>query len=469
MRRKIPPSGKIKEKNKEKKEMKKENPSSRSVDSVGSKKQSKSWSGLLLKLGFIVGVIVFAVYFIRDKESKTHDFGVISTSDVVRHEFKVANNSSEPLHILRVTASCDCTTVKRFSPRILAGSQGVFYVELKPNGPGALEVELEVEFKNASNRSYYLKAMAVADAEKTSQIAQAEAKIDRLRKEGFFIGAALLRTQWGDKRDKRDKKDGQASKELRELKIVDTRSAYKFQLGHIPNSLNMPIHRIRSSSFLKNKDIVIVDNGHASESLMGEVKWLRENGFKSVKVLEGGIRSWKNVRGKLNGVDLKSPSLASLSPVQVREVLGRKDWNIVYIGAKRVKKVSVNPEQEFSKEIKQITYRHDKKSKKAFLKELEKAFGTEGSGKGEGVGNIRPKLLIASLQGENYQLLERDLGNFNQADVFYLDGGLLGYREYFKKQNKKGVSQRVVLDEGSSSYSRSNFQIRKPAGCASCP
>jgi len=72
---------------------------------------------------------------------------------------------------------------------------------------------------------------------------------------------------------------------------VDVRNELIFNKVHISNSINIPLSLIKTKTFLKNKTTILVGNGWNEQSLIDECISLKNNGFKSVKVLAGGIVS----------------------------------------------------------------------------------------------------------------------------------------------------------------------------------
>lgn len=82
------------------------------------------------------------------------------------------------------------------------------------------------------------------------------------------------------------------SKPMTNALFIDVRNNHTFNEKHIPNSINIPLQLTATKAFLKNKDIILVGNGWNEPSLIQKCKQLKTKGFKSVKVLTGGIISW---------------------------------------------------------------------------------------------------------------------------------------------------------------------------------
>lgn len=121
--------------------------------------------GAILSLGILVAVIwgfrsgnspKVAGYSINDPnapkveiQEKRYDFGKISLSDVVKHDFKIKNTGKNPLIITDLMTSCHCTTVvlkvaeKSDSPTFGMHSEDSWQGEIPPETEGVLEVTYE--------------------------------------------------------------------------------------------------------------------------------------------------------------------------------------------------------------------------------------------------------------------------------------------------------------------------------------
>lgn len=77
--------------------------------------------------------------------------------------------------------------------------------------------------------------------------------------------------------------------------IVDVREDWLFGRGHIPGAINIPYEDDSQSRVLKELDpgdrIVFVCHGGPMGDELGSI--LKENGFKEVYNLKGGMRRWR--------------------------------------------------------------------------------------------------------------------------------------------------------------------------------
>jgi hypothetical protein len=63
-----------------------------------------------------------------------HDFGEITTGEVVKHVYRFTNTGSEPLTLTRVKASCGCTTPSWSKEPIQPGAEGFIEVAFNTRG-----------------------------------------------------------------------------------------------------------------------------------------------------------------------------------------------------------------------------------------------------------------------------------------------------------------------------------------------
>ncbi len=91
--------------------------------------------------------------------------------------------------------------------------------------------------------------------------------------------------------------------------FVDVRAQQFFNIKNIPNSINVPLQLVSTKAFLKDKQVVLVGNGWNEQVLMDDCLSLKNNGYKSIRVLAGGITSWfkrKNIPLKRAFISLSS-------------------------------------------------------------------------------------------------------------------------------------------------------------------
>lgn len=104
-----------------------------------------------------------------------------------------------------------------------------------------------------------------------------------------------------------------AALEKKAIHLVDVRNAADFERYHIPGSLNIGLHAIRTKSFLKGKPLVLVNEGFVLGPLADGCKALNAAGFKAT-ILAGGLVAWKARGGRLIGDPFAMPDMNRVDP-----------------------------------------------------------------------------------------------------------------------------------------------------------
>jgi rhodanese-related sulfurtransferase len=99
----------------------------------------------------------------------------------------------------------------------------------------------------------------------------------------------------------------------KEFSVIDVRTKEEFNntsknywqnIGQVKSAMNIPFSELKTSSSLpKSKDVpVIVYGFNAQPDIFESAKWLKDQGYKNVSVLQGGIWSLRwiahNIKGK---------------------------------------------------------------------------------------------------------------------------------------------------------------------------
>ena len=115
------------------------------------------------------------------------------------------------------------------------------------------------------------------------------------------------------------------------IAIIDVRSQEDFERLRIPGSINLPLHAIKTKSYLKQTPIVLLDEGFSYNRLSGVCKILNQEDFNA-KVLYGGLLAWDDFGGRLDG-DMHL--LRGHRRVTFEEFFSEKDYGnqlVVYVG-----------------------------------------------------------------------------------------------------------------------------------------
>lgn len=191
--------------------------------------------------------------------------------------------------------------------------------------------------------------------------------------------------------------------------IVDVRSSERYQEYHLPGSINISEHSVKTKEQLKSRSLLLIGRGHYDHQLFESCLGLLSSGFKDVSVLEGGVQRW---HGLLSTA--KSESLGGSIPViNSREAfvaIREGEWNIV---------TDLTPEW--------VTVLHELLPEQAFipLSQLLKM--------GESV-NASTKYLFVSEDDRNYQQVADSVQEIGIVSGYWLEGGMHEYSTFKKNR-----------------------------------
>lgn len=103
-----------------------------------------------------------------------------------------------------------------------------------------------------------------------------------------------------------------------QLALVDVRPEEEYENFRIPNTINIQAHLLKYKSYLKTKNLVLVNSGKQYKALESTVLDLRLRGFEKITILDGGLRKWKSEANRLDG---KSSAAKFLNTMSVKEFL----------------------------------------------------------------------------------------------------------------------------------------------------
>jgi rhodanese-related sulfurtransferase len=205
-----------------------------------------------------------------------------------------------------------------------------------------------------------------------------------------------------------------------ELLLVDVRTARSYERYRVAGSLNIPIAFVKTKSFLKPQAFALVNEGRESSELEAMCQELRAQGFSRAVVLQGGLNAWRKAKGVIDGDLLAQRELTHMHHAEFAAEGNYADWIVVSIATVPVKDVqsllpqavSVPPVEDSGKLAAAV--------KSAVAKRARK--GTES------------KVLVVDDDGARYDRIENDLAAVLPQSLYFLDGGLKGYRKFWSEQ-----------------------------------
>ena len=204
-------------------------------------------------------------------------------------------------------------------------------------------------------------------------------------------------------------------KQKQRLILADVRSPKDFTRLHIPGSINLPLHAVKTKFVLKSFLIVLINDGFQYSLLAAECLKLRDMGFKAF-ILDGGLYAWIRGGSRLTGDLFVLEDMKTVTP---RRIFREKDFkNILMIDISPVQKeasMKVMPSAkhlpfpdepgEWARKIERIIASH--KNQPFF------------------------SILVFNETGHGYSRAKKMLTDLD-LNVFFLHGGVAGYCRYLK-------------------------------------
>jgi rhodanese-related sulfurtransferase len=221
------------------------------------------------------------------------------------------------------------------------------------------------------------------------------------------------------------------------LFLIDVRNKAKFDQFRIPGSINIPLYAIKTKAALRTGSLVLINEGHSYGQLERTCRQLREAGFKA-SVLAGGLNRWRQVGGRLEGDPFAKKELNKVMPQAWFQEKKYANWVVIDVtenGSGKelipwsVPVPSMNDPAQFSARLTEVI---------------------AGSGK-----DPLLSVLIVSQEGAEYGRIEKATEKSGIKNLFFLKGGLKGYRRYLEDQ--------VLMGQGAK---KRKIGVK---GCSSCP
>lgn len=201
--------------------------------------------------------------------------------------------------------------------------------------------------------------------------------------------------------------------------LIDVRSKSEFEKFRIPGSINIPLFAIKTKTFLKSKSLLLVNEGYNPDQLEQECERLKKAGF-NVRFLYGGFNAWKEQGYALDGDVFAQSGLNRMPAQSLFAEKENKHWIVIDISAPRDPQTSALIPQSMSIPY---TTTHEE----TFMLVLEETLTPHEN-------NPFISIVIVDEFGEQYDHIEKAVQNTDINNVFFLKGGLEGYKKFIDQQ-----------------------------------
>ena len=212
-----------------------------------------------------------------------------------------------------------------------------------------------------------------------------------------------------------------ASKSKKLIK-VDIRPLEQFEKYHITGSINLNPFELKGKNYLKAKQLVIIDSGYRFDQLENLVEDLKSKGFKSVKILDGGITAWTRYGGRVDGDLIEAKKVNHISAQEYEIQQKYSGWLPLVIRNTGPQKSVLIPIPNAI----EIDTRN--KSESEVLKQIDQIISPQLE------QNIEPEILLIADDNLPKWYAARLANKISYPNLFVLKDGLTGYIEQAQKR-----------------------------------
>jgi len=353
------------------------------------------------------------------------DLAPMRVGEVLQELLVYDNPAGSALEGIHTKTSCKCLEVLACMPRVGPNEKGWIEVRLTPDEAGDFAYTCQVLAAGPDG-----KRAAVLTFVLNVTVEETEAETRGTGEGRLYVSASELRAGAGPSRSPL---------------FVDTRRANVYAEAHIPGSLSIPLHAVKTKGFLRGRRLVLVDGGWGDRRTEDACRGLLQRGFRSVAILFGGLNAWSRSGGRLAGRLISPARLARISPLEFAAARGGR-WIVADASAEAVAdadlllpgRVPFTPAQTGS----------------GFPVELLKRKLAAGG---------RPvRVLIVTADGRNADAALRALAALDECVVFTLQGGIEGMR----RQRAMTVAMRAPAEARTYTARDNNAGTnRRPCSC----
>lgn len=224
--------------------------------------------------------------------------------------------------------------------------------------------------------------------------------------------------------------------------VVDVRTENEFERCRIPGSIQVRLGALRTKAQWRERPLLLVNEGWTHLELEEGCQQLRGAGFTNVAILAGGLRTWRDEVGPLEGELGAQARLSRIPPSVFTRERAYDSWLVLDVSAPGESEVG-----EWLPEAVRVPYARENGGAERFLGALRDVLRERQ--------RARPDttLVFVDAQPKRYALLERELADRALPPALYLEGGLPEYRAYHG-QRAAVLAQRARSEERRSCAAR---------------
>jgi len=199
--------------------------------------------------------------------------------------------------------------------------------------------------------------------------------------------------------------------------FVDIRSKSDYKRIRIPKSINIQLYALKTKQYLKNKNIILANEGVGIKRLLIMAEQLELSGFHSIKILKNGLNSWHKSGGQLEGSVFEFKQLNRITPKDFFQDKDYKDIIVIEILKKNQLPSSlINNSFHFT-----ITANYEKN-----LFEINKLISKYFQ------NSLYFVIICENIKFVNY--IEKNINPLFSQSIFYMDKGIEVYKNFLQDQ-----------------------------------
>ena len=195
-------------------------------------------------------------------------------------------------------------------------------------------------------------------------------------------------------------------KSKQDILFLDVRDREAFDRLRIPGSIHIPFYALKTKIFLRDKSFVLVSEGYPNASIEQTCKALRDAGFARASILSGGLRSWIQKKGSVEGDFLAARDVNKVPPKDFYAQKESPDWLVVTLSGP-----AASASQFLIPRAMNLPYQGDPRK---FASSLNILINSK-------TGSPQLSILFCDEKGDTYESIERAVQQEGLNRVFYLE------------------------------------------------